>query len=388
MDDSSPDNESEVAAAETTEAPAARAEEAGAPTPPRPRGKHRLPPRRAMQAAATQASPPATDDAATPDAAAASEPPEESPDEPAETPEAAATEVAPTEPEATDVTTTAPAGRRKWFKRRPPKAPAAAEVTETVAEPVPEETAGEPAAEVSTTETTDAAEEPEPADGADVVDEAAPADDEAAPADDEAAPADDDAAPTDDEAAPADAAGEVPLAERKPATKRLMIAVAAAAAIFVAAAAFAGAMLQPYLADRVLVDTKLDVARTAASAITTLWTYTPDDMDKLPDRSAKYLSGDFEDQYRKYVDGIAAANKQAQVSNSTQVMGAAVETLEGPNATAVVYTNTTYTSPITKNVPSLQYLSYRLTMQRKESRWLITKMTTITSVDLTPKLGG
>ncbi len=98
--------------------------------------------------------------------------------------------------------------------------------------------------------------------------------------------------------------------------------------MFVAAGAFAGATVQPYLADRAAVATKLDIARTAADAITTLWTYTPEDMDKLPDRSAKYLSGDFEDQYRKYVDAIVPTNRQAKVTNNTQVVGTAVESLQ------------------------------------------------------------
>ncbi|MBS2079760.1 mammalian cell entry protein, partial [Mycobacterium tuberculosis] len=55
------------------------------------------------------------------------------------------------------------------------------------------------------------------------------------------------------------------------------------------------------------------------------------------------------------------------------------------NAVVIIYTNTTSTSPLTKNVPSLKYLSYRLFMKRQKSRWLVTRMTTITSLDLTPK---
>ncbi|EHB55337.1 Mce associated membrane protein [Mycolicibacterium rhodesiae JS60] len=164
------------------------------------------------------------------------------------------------------------------------------------------------------------------------------------------------------------------------------VAVGISAALFVAAGAFAGAAVQPYLMDRAAVDTKLDIARTATEAITTLWTYTPDDMDKLPDRSAKYLSGDFQDQYRKYVDAIAPTNKQAKVTNSTEVVGAAVESLAGPNATAIVYTNTTSKSPLSKDIPSTKYLSYRVELTRDGSHWLVTKMTTVTSLDLTPKL--
>ncbi|MCX2934368.1 Mce protein [Mycobacterium sp. CVI_P3] len=164
------------------------------------------------------------------------------------------------------------------------------------------------------------------------------------------------------------------------------IGIGTSAVLFVAAGAFAGATVQPYLMDRAAVDTKLDIARTAAEAITTLWTYTPDDMDALPDRSAKYLSGDFEDQYRKYVDAIAPTNKQAKVTNSTEVVGAAVESLSGSDATAIVYTNTTSTSPLSKNIPAMRYLSYRLDLTRDGSHWRVTKMTTVTSLDLTPKL--
>lgn len=190
----------------------------------------------------------------------------------------------------------------------------------------------------------------------------------------------------DEDAADEDTADSTATAVRKPVGKRLKIAIVAAVAVFVAAGAFAGAAVQPYLADRALVETKLDIARTAANAITTLWTYTPDNMDSLPDRSAKYLGGDFESAYRSYVDAIASSNKQAQVTNNTQVLGTAVESLSPSGATAVVYTNSTATSPLTNGVPSLRYLSYRLTMERRDTNWLITKMTTITSLDLTPRL--
>jgi Mce-associated membrane protein len=173
--------------------------------------------------------------------------------------------------------------------------------------------------------------------------------------------------------------------ERRPATKWSMIAAAVAAVLFVGAGAFAGATVQPYLNDRAIVATKLNVARTAANAITTLWTYTPENIDKLADRASQYLSGDFQAAYRKYLDALVAPNKQAKITNTTQVVGAAVESLSASEATAIVYTNTESTSPSTKDAPSLKYLSYRLALQRDHARWLVTKMTTITSLDLTPK---
>jgi Mce-associated membrane protein len=196
-----------------------------------------------------------------------------------------------------------------------------------------------------------------------------------------------DAATEDDETDDAEAADEpvVGVKEWRPVGKWSAIAAGVAAALFVGSAAFAGATVQPYLTDRATVATKLRVARTAANAITTLWTYTPQNIDKLADRASQYLSGDFAAAYRKYIDALVAPNKQAQITNTTQVTGAAVESLTASDATAIVYTNTESTSPATKDVPSLKYLSYRLVLQRDHARWMVTKMTTITSLDLTPK---
>jgi Mce-associated membrane protein len=179
---------------------------------------------------------------------------------------------------------------------------------------------------------------------------------------------------------------EVVLVPHRTAGRALKIAAVAAGALFIAAAAFAGATIQPYLADRAAVHTKFVIAETAASAITTLWTYTPEDMEKLPDRSAKYLGGDFAADYKRYIDAIVAPNKQAQVTNNTQVLGAAVESLTPTEATAIVYTNSVATSPVTKGIPSLRYLSYRLTMKPRGNNWLITQMVAVTKLDLTPRL--
>ena len=194
---------------------------------------------------------------------------------------------------------------------------------------------------------------------------------------------------TDDAVEPADgeAAKEEPvLVPHRPAGRRLKLAAAAAAVLFVAGGAFLGATAQPVIANRALVETKLDIARTAANAITTLWSYTPENMDSLAERSAGYLTGDFAFQYRKFIDSIVATNKQAQVTNTTSVLGTAVESVSPTEASAVVYTNSIATSPVSKNIPSLRYLSYRLEMKRDRADWRITRMTTITTLDLTPQL--
>ena len=195
-----------------------------------------------------------------------------------------------------------------------------------------------------------------------------------------------DSTATESEAVTSEGSDESIMVPHRTAGRRLKAAAIVAGGLFVAASAFAGATLQPYLVDRAEVQTKLDVARTAQAAITTLWTYTPEDMDKLDERAAKYLGGDFAKDYKDYIGRIVEANKQAQITNSTQVLGAAVESLTPTEASAIIYTNSVATSPVTKGIPSLRYLSYRLQLERKDGRWLITTMTAVTSLDLTPRL--
>jgi len=259
-------------------------------------------------------------------------------------------------------------GRRRNFLRRRKNQP-------TEATPVTDDVPD------ATTTSTDEVPAEEKA-GDKPVDAEAPADE--APADEAAADVPIDAA---DEPVDIEAVVEEPvLVPHRPAGKRLKVAAAAAAALFVAGGAFLGATAQPVIANSAMVETKLNIARTAANAITTLWSYTPENMDKLGERSARYLTGDFAFQYKKFIDSIVATNKQAQVTNTTTVLGTAVESLTPTDASAVVYTNSIATSPVSKNIPSLRYLSYRLEMKRDRSDWRITRMTTITTLDLTPQL--
>jgi len=266
--------------------------------------------------------------------------------------------------------TPAPARRRWNFLRRRRNA-ADEPVADAAVDPTPEEPEGEvePAAKTPVgkkgrpprREQAAAAAEPEPEPEAEPVGESASETTES----------------TDEEAT---------LVAHRPVGRRMVVAAAVAAALFVGAGAFAGAMVQPVLANQAQVATKLEVARTAAQAITTLWSYTPENMDTLADRSAAYLTGDFAFEYRKFIDSIVASNKQAQVTNTTSVLGVAVESLTPTEASALVYTNSVATSPVTKNIPSLRYLSYRLEMKRDGSDWRISRMTTITTLDLTPQL--
>jgi Mce-associated membrane protein len=67
-------------------------------------------------------------------------------------------------------------------------------------------------------------------------------------------------------------------------------------------------------------------------------------------------------------------------------MGAAIETLTGDEASAIVYTNSVASTPVTKGAPSLRYISYRLALKRQGADWLITRMSPLTSLDVTPRI--
>jgi len=348
-----------------------------------PRGKER----RALTPEAPEA------EAPEPEAPEAEEPEPEAPEAEAPEPEAAtgADEAATAEEPSAPAEPTTPTAeepqakpRRRWnFLRRSKKEAEPTAAADTADESPSTE---DPATETSAEEKADDA----PTTG-DTVTSApaaeAPADevkDEVTESEDEVTESGGGATESEDEAAEEEP--EPVLVPHKPAGRRLKIAAAAAAVLFVAGAAFVAAMAQPVIANRAMVQTKLDIARTAQSAITTLWSYTPDNMDSLGDRSARYLTGDFASQYRKFIDSIVASNKQAQVTNTTDVLGTAVESVSGSEATALVYTNSVATSPVSKNIPSLRYLSYRLEMKLDHSDWRITRMTTITTLDLTPQV--
>lgn len=358
---------------------------------PTPRARHRMP-RGKERRALTPETPEAE---APPEAPEAEAPEPEAPEGQAPEPEAATdTDEAVTaeEPSAPAEPTTSTAEepeakpRRRWnFLRRskkeaePTAAADTADESPSTEDPATETSAEEKADDAPTTgDTVTAASAP---DAEAPVDEP---DGDVTESEDEVTESDGGATESEDEAAEEEP--EPVLVPHKPAGRRLKIAAAAAAVLFVAGAAFVAAMAQPVIANRAMVQTKLDIARTAQSAITTLWSYTPDNMDSLGDRSARYLTGDFASQYRKFIDSIVASNKQAQVTNTTDVLGTAVESVSGSEATALVYTNSVATSPVSKNIPSLRYLSYRLEMKLDHSDWRITRMTTITTLDLTPQL--
>ena len=88
----------------------------------------------------------------------------------------------------------------------------------------------------------------------------------------------------------------------------------------------------------------------------------------------------------QHVDAIQPTNKRAKVTNSTAGGGRRRRVAQRQEATAIVFTNTTSTTPLSKNIPSIRVPVVSTELKQDRGNWLVTKMTTITSLDLTPKL--
>jgi Mce-associated membrane protein len=130
------------------------------------------------------------------------------------------------------------------------------------------------------------------------------------------------------------------------------------AALFVGACAFSAAALHTSLTDRA------------------------DDRHPARSRQANTLAAIL----RAVPQLPGSRNCTHQQANITEVVGVAVESLHGADADPLVFTDTTATTPLTTDTPSLKYVAYRLSLTRQDRRWLVTTMATISFVDLTPEI--
>ena len=167
-----------------------------------------------------------------------------------------------------------------------------------------------------------------------------------------------------------ESAGEEPiLVPHRPAGKRLKIAAAAAAVLFVAGGAFLGAMAQPVIANRASVRDEAGHRPHRPECDHHAVVVHPGEHG-LACRPLGPLS------HRRFrVRSTASSSTRSSPPTSRlrsrtppSVLGTAVESVTPSEATAIVYTNSVATSPVSKNIPSLRYLSYRLEMKRDRRR--------------------
>jgi Mce-associated membrane protein len=101
--------------------------------------------------------------------------------------------------------------------------------------------------------------------------------------------------------------------------------------------------------------------------------YAPDNLGRDFAKAESYLTGDFLAYYTKFTEQIAAIAQQKHVTETAQVIRAAVSELHPDSAVVLVFINQTATSK-EKPQPQTTANSARVTLTKVKDSWLISKM--------------
>jgi Mce-associated membrane protein len=101
--------------------------------------------------------------------------------------------------------------------------------------------------------------------------------------------------------------------------------------------------------------------------------YAPDHLDRDFAKAKSYLTGDFLAYYTKFTEQIAAMAQQKHVTETAQVVRAAVSELQPDSADVLVFVNQTATSK-EKPEPQTTASSARVTLTKVKGSWLISKL--------------
>ncbi|OBH49925.1 hypothetical protein [Mycobacterium sp. E2479] len=136
----------------------------------------------------------------------------------------------------------------------------------------------------------------------------------------------------------------------------------------------AGLFFVMYRPDQQIGDAAAQRAiRAASDGSVAVLSYSPGDLNRDFAKAKSYLTGDFLAYYTKFTEQIAAMAQQKQVTETAQVVRAAVSELHPNSAIVLVFINQTATS---KAVPEPQTTasSARVTLTKIKNSWLISKL--------------
>jgi Mce-associated membrane protein len=111
----------------------------------------------------------------------------------------------------------------------------------------------------------------------------------------------------------------------------------------------------------------------ASNGAVAVLSYAPDNLDRDFGKAKSYLTGDFLAYYTKFTEQIAAMAQQKHVTETAQVVRAAVSELHPDSAIVLVFINQTATSK-EKPVPQTTASSARVTLTNVKGSWLISKL--------------
>jgi Mce-associated membrane protein len=113
--------------------------------------------------------------------------------------------------------------------------------------------------------------------------------------------------------------------------------------------------------------------RAASDGAVAVLSYAPDNLDRDFAKAKSYLTGDFLAYYTKFAEQIAAMALQKHITETAQVVRAAVSELHPKSAVVLVFINQTATSK-EKPEPQTTASSARVTLTKVKSSWLISKL--------------
>nr|WP_231984485.1 hypothetical protein [Mycobacterium sp. E342] len=113
--------------------------------------------------------------------------------------------------------------------------------------------------------------------------------------------------------------------------------------------------------------------RAASEGSVAVLSYAPDNLDRDFAKAKSYLTGNFLAYYTKFTEQIAALAQQKHVTETAQVIRAAVSELHPDSAVVLVFVNQTATSA-EKPQPQTTANSARVTLTKVKGSWLISKL--------------
>ncbi len=113
--------------------------------------------------------------------------------------------------------------------------------------------------------------------------------------------------------------------------------------------------------------------QTASDGAVAVLSYSPDHLDRDFATAKSYLTGNFLAYYTKFTEQIAAMAQQKHVTETAQVVRAAVSELHRDSAVVLVFINQTATTK-EKPEPQTTANSVEVTLTKVKGSWLISKL--------------
>ncbi|MGB3771488.1 MAG: h domain protein [Rhodococcus sp. (in: high G+C Gram-positive bacteria)] len=127
--------------------------------------------------------------------------------------------------------------------------------------------------------------------------------------------------------------------------RRTLVTMIAAVVVMLVAIGSVGALVVRHQRLDAQESARADVVRVASDQAVAMLSYRHETVDEQLAAAAGGLTGDFRDQYQKLVaEAVAPSAKEKSIDTAVTVVGASVESLDGRDATVLLFLNQVTTS--------------------------------------------